>query len=94
MPLVDFFVGAGGADGGHGNAQPYDFRYLCPLGMAVNSSEAGVLWVPLPWHNVLLSAQLKGKKKTKHSLTNISGNSDTDTVMNNEKNNVVHYFFF
>lgn len=68
MPLVDFSVGAGGADGGHGNAQPYDFRYLCPLGMAVNSSEAGVLWVPLPWHNVLLSAQLKGNKKKNIAL--------------------------
>jgi len=39
MPLVDFSVGAGGADGRHDNVQPYDFMYLCPLSMAVNSSK-------------------------------------------------------
>jgi len=43
MPLVDFPAGAGGADGRHGNAQPYGYMYLCPLSMAVRSTKAVVL---------------------------------------------------
>lgn len=47
MPLVHFPVGAGGADGRHGNVQPCDYMHLCPLSMAVNSSNVGVLRVTL-----------------------------------------------
>lgn len=39
IPLVDFSVGAGGADGRHYNVQPYDFMDLCPHSVAVNSNK-------------------------------------------------------
>lgn len=102
MPLVHFPVGAGGADGRHGNVQPCDYMHLCPLSMAVDSSNVGVLRVTLAQlHCVSLN---KATRKKNHNLTtscciedtNICGNSDTDAATKKklQNNGVVHYFFF